>query len=74
MQQRRLAAALRAFEEAQCTWLEKNPAFGLVVFPDLILPERDVDLAPLGVLGPVAGRVSSMMPPDSFRSTLRVLA
>ena len=74
MQQRRLAAALRAFEEAQCTWLEKNPAFGLVVFPDLILPERDVDLLPIGVLGPVAGRVSSVMPPPASAPVVGVRA
>ena len=32
--------------------MEVNPAFGLVVFPDLILPERDVGLVPLAVLVP----------------------
>ena len=36
--------------------MEVNPAFGLVVFPDLILPERDVGLVPLAVLVPVVGR------------------
>ena len=54
--------------------MEVNPAFGLVVFPDLILPERDVGLVPLAVLVPVVGRGSSVMPPPTSTPVARVRA
>ena len=55
--------AAATFEEAQMTWLVRNPSFGLATAPDWELPEEDEVLAPLATLG--ATRVGSLAPPPS---------